>query len=172
MLLRLWQEVYEDHCECDSVSILSRTSATVVIQGGFCQQKHRHKNTDSQIGPGGRKTGREPTENDQKPRKPTETQGPWPRPKGFLYQRPCRIGLAKGSFRRQMPEQKRGGYHSDVAASGLAATATVRTRNARSDIIMAFWHVELVTQSHFSRQSNPKDLIWFSIFCIFARVEP
>jgi hypothetical protein len=46
-----------------------------VLQGGFCRQKHRHRNTDSKIGPGGRKSGRKPKENDQQPRKPKETQG-------------------------------------------------------------------------------------------------
>ncbi len=45
------------------------------IQGGFCRQKHSHRNTDSKIGPGGRKAGRESKTNNQKPRKPTETQG-------------------------------------------------------------------------------------------------
>ncbi len=46
------------------------------LQGGFCRQKHSHRNTDSKIGPGGRKPSRKPKEKYQKPRKPTETQGP------------------------------------------------------------------------------------------------
>ncbi len=35
------------------------------------------------LGQGGRKPGREPKENDQKPRKPRETQGPCPDLRGF-----------------------------------------------------------------------------------------
>ena len=53
------------------------------IQGGFCRQKHSHRNTDPKIGPQGRKPGRKPQENDRRPRKPTETQGPCPDLRGF-----------------------------------------------------------------------------------------
>ncbi len=51
--------------------------------GGFWRQKHSHKNTDPEIGPRGRKAGREPKETDTKPRTPAETQGPCPDLKGF-----------------------------------------------------------------------------------------
>ncbi len=48
------------------------------VQGGFWRHKNRYKNTHPQIGPGGgRKDGREPKENKQKPRKPTETEEPY-----------------------------------------------------------------------------------------------
>jgi hypothetical protein len=69
------------------------------LQGGFCRQKqkHPHRSTDSKIGPGGRKPGRETqgklpnTKNTVLPaglvhkatRKPRETQGPCPDLKGF-----------------------------------------------------------------------------------------
>ncbi len=53
------------------------------VQGGFCRQKHSHRNTDSKIDLGGRQTGRGPKRNDQTPRKPTETQGPCPDLRGF-----------------------------------------------------------------------------------------
>ncbi len=56
------------------------------MQGGFCRQKHSHKNID----PGG-KAGRAPKNNDQKPRKPTETQGPCPNLRGT-----CTTTLAIG----------------------------------------------------------------------------
>ncbi len=41
------------------------------------------QNTDSKIGPGGRRPGRKPKETDPKPQKPTETQGPCPDLMGF-----------------------------------------------------------------------------------------
>ncbi len=60
-------------------------------QGGLCQLKQRHRNTDSKIGPGGKKnrpeTEGKPPENQRnnknKTRKPTETQGPCPDLRGF-----------------------------------------------------------------------------------------
>ena len=50
------------------------------LLGGFCRQKHSHRNTDSRIGPGGQETraetqGKRPTktENPQKLRDPAPT---------------------------------------------------------------------------------------------------
>jgi hypothetical protein len=40
--------------------------APLLVQGGFCPQKHRNKDADRTIGLEGRKAGREPKENDQK----------------------------------------------------------------------------------------------------------
>jgi hypothetical protein len=45
----------------------------------------------------GRKNGRKPKENGQKQRKPTETQGPCPNRKRFLYQSPYRT-LIEGEY--------------------------------------------------------------------------
>ncbi len=53
------------------------------LQGGFCRQKHRHRNTDPQIGPGGYETRPETQGNRPKTPKPTETQGPCPDLKSF-----------------------------------------------------------------------------------------
>ncbi len=44
---------------------------------------HRHRNTDSKIGPGGYENRPETKKNDQKPKKTTETQGPCPDLRGF-----------------------------------------------------------------------------------------
>ncbi len=42
----------------------------MAIQGGFCRQKHSHRNTYSKIGPRGQETRPEPRENGPEPRKP------------------------------------------------------------------------------------------------------
>ncbi len=61
---------------------------TVEIQGGLCRQKHRHKNTDSKIGPRGVENPPE-TRGKRPPTSNTPTNsGTLPRPNGFLYQRP------------------------------------------------------------------------------------
>jgi hypothetical protein len=52
------------------IKVYTTTSPTV--ERGLCREKHHHKRTD---GREGRKAGREPKENDYKPRKPTQTQG-------------------------------------------------------------------------------------------------
>ena len=73
------------------------------LQGGFCRQKHRHRNGDSKIGPGGRKPGRKPKENDPKQRKPTETQGPCPDLRGFCISALtlwCGVSQRSGSVQR------------------------------------------------------------------------
>ncbi len=56
---------------------------SLVLQGGFCRQKHSHRNADSKTDPGGRKPGRGPTEIEQNPQTPTGTQGPCLDLRGF-----------------------------------------------------------------------------------------
>ncbi len=63
---------------------------TKVLQGGLCQQKHRHRNADSKIGPGGQENRPETQEKRPKTTKTERNSGTLPRPKGFLYQRPYR----------------------------------------------------------------------------------
>ncbi len=53
------------------------------LQGGFCRQQPDHRSTDYKIGPRGGKAGRNPKDNDHKPIKPTETEGPCLDLKGF-----------------------------------------------------------------------------------------
>ncbi len=60
------------------------------LQGGFCRRRHRHKNTDPKIGPGGWESrsgakGKRPTT-----ARPTINQGPCPDLRD-LHQSPCRI---------------------------------------------------------------------------------
>jgi hypothetical protein len=55
-----------------------------LLQAGFCRLKHRHRNADPEIGPGGgRKPDQKPQKNYQITQKPDETQGPCPDLKGF-----------------------------------------------------------------------------------------
>ncbi len=66
----------------------AQQAATIIrLQGGSCQQKHRHRNAGSKIGPGGPETRPETQE-----KRPTTNRnsGTLPRPKGFLYQRSYR----------------------------------------------------------------------------------
>jgi hypothetical protein len=50
----------------DLTPALANTRIYMKTPGGFCQQKHSHRNKDSKTGPGGRKTGRERKETDKK----------------------------------------------------------------------------------------------------------
>ncbi len=59
-------------------------------QGGFCRQKHTHRNTDSKVGPGGvgnKAENQRKTTNNQENHRNSGTLAP---PKRFLYQRPNR----------------------------------------------------------------------------------
>ncbi len=62
------------------------------LHGGFCQQKHSHSNTDSEIGPGGQE--KKPKTKGTRPKTPKtyRNSGTLPRTKGFLYQPPYRTG--------------------------------------------------------------------------------
>jgi hypothetical protein len=53
------------------------------LLGGYRRHKHRDRNAGSKISREGKDTGRKPKANYQQPRKPLETQGPWPDLKGF-----------------------------------------------------------------------------------------
>ncbi len=58
----------------------------------------------------GREAGREPNENDQKPRKTTETQGPCPNLRGTcMYQKPCQT---ENSSARVFDQARRSGQVS------------------------------------------------------------
>lgn len=75
------------------IALLSQTRWLGKLQGGFRRPKHSHRNTESEIGQGGRKPGRKRKEKCQTP----ETPRPCPDPGGFcikaLTDRTARSGV-------------------------------------------------------------------------------
>jgi hypothetical protein len=59
----------------------------------FLSTETRHRNTDSNIGPGGKEQSRKPKGNNQQPIKPTGTQGPCPDLRGFCVNAPTVVVL-------------------------------------------------------------------------------
>ncbi len=60
----------------------------------FCRQKHRHRNTDPTIGPGGEgNPAGSPRKTTKKLRKPTESQEPCPDLRGFCINAPTEVAM-------------------------------------------------------------------------------
>ena len=100
------------------------------LQGGFCQQKHRHRNTDPKIGPGGN-TARKPKENRPQSPKTVRKSGTPPEAKGCIHA----LTVSRQERERTMPDRRgpeteaSGLLRAEESWGGLSFLVAVKPRN-------------------------------------------